>query len=531
MITTDNYFEISRNIDFDNLPSALKNGDKLTKGASPNNWSAYNSNENIKRVVDAYMQKLDEYLKKNAPEKAKKVTPIKVEKKVKVKNPEQKLNYKGLKVEIRPASKTSLMFIVWDIKTDQKFANEKFSSIAEAQRFIEDNEMILVESKKQNVENNANPVEKLDLEVQFIKRYVGMNGKIKTQDEILRFLSSMQKAILEKRIRKTSTYAEEIEHIQNQLIKCYEKMGDSIEITIEKKTIEKFSAIAGSQKAMLSVSYIRQYISLHGKKNVKEKAQALMTRIKKAVDSHKINKDDPYAERLQKLYNSLNEYIKGDTKVPQVSKTELNGLMGLVGYNQKKSTDLNGTDEKPENPEVIRSTELAGMQFETIGLQGKYRELIGDPCVGFSAMVYGLPKSGKSTMCIDFAKYLAQHHGKVLYCAIEEKFGYTLKEKVERLHATDSNLYVSETVPENLSDYDFVFIDSVSRAGFDMDYIRQLRQNNPKTSFIFIYHTTKEGNFRGKNENAHEVDVIVEVADGKAKGNGRFGIGGRIEVF
>jgi hypothetical protein len=48
---------------------------------------------------------------------------------------------------------------------------------------------------------------------------------------------------------------------------------------------------------------------------------------------------------------------------------------------------------------------------------------------------------------------------------------------------------------------------------------------------VFIYHTTKEGNFRGKNENAHEVDVIVEVSDGKATGNGRFGIGGEVAVF
>lgn len=528
MITIDNYFEISRNIDFDKLPIALKNGDKLTKGASPNNWSAYNSNENIKRVVDAYMQKLDDYLEKNPPAKPKKEAPAKV--KTEKAKSERKLNYKGLKVEIRPASKNSIMFIVWDVKTDQKFANEKFSSIEDAQRFIEDNEMLLVQPKKKKEETNATQVEKVDLEVQFIKRYVGMDGKVKTQDEILRFLGSLQKAILEKRIRKTSPFASEIEHIQNQLIKCYEKMGESIEITIDKKTIEKYTAIAGSQKAMISVSYIKQYISLHGKKNVKEKAQALLAKIKKAVDKHKVTKDDPYADRLQKLFNSLNDYIQGNSTVPQISKSELNGLMGLVGYCEKKSPDLNGFEEEEGNPEVIRSTELAGMEFETISLQGKYRELIGDPSVGFSAMVYGLPKSGKSTLCIDFAKYLAQNHGKVLYCAIEEKFGYTLKEKIERLRATHPNLYVAETVPEDLSDYDFVFIDSVSRAGFDLDILRQLRQDNPKTAFIFIYHTTKEGNFRGKNENAHEVDVIIEVANGKAKGNGRFGIGSEIFI-
>ena len=34
-------------------------------------------------------------------------------------------NYSGLKVEIRPASKTSTKFIVWDVLNEQIFANEE----------------------------------------------------------------------------------------------------------------------------------------------------------------------------------------------------------------------------------------------------------------------------------------------------------------------------------------------------------------------------------------------------------------------
>ena len=48
MINTGNYFETIKTIDFTSLPDALKNGDKLTRGAAQNDWSAYNSNENIK---------------------------------------------------------------------------------------------------------------------------------------------------------------------------------------------------------------------------------------------------------------------------------------------------------------------------------------------------------------------------------------------------------------------------------------------------------------------------------------------------
>jgi predicted ATP-dependent serine protease len=91
-------------------------------------------------------------------------------------------------------------------------------------------------------------------------------------------------------------------------------------------------------------------------------------------------------------------------------------------------------------------------------------------------MVYGLPKSGKSTMCLDFANHLASNHGKVLYCAVEEGFGYTLKEKIERLGAQHANLYITDRVLENLSDYQFVFIDSVSKAGMDVEDIELVGQ-------------------------------------------------------
>jgi predicted ATP-dependent serine protease len=171
------------------------------------------------------------------------------------------------------------------------------------------------------------------------------------------------------------------------------------------------------------------------------------------------------------------------------------------------------------------------MQFETIGLQGKFLELIGDPSVGFTAMVYGLPKSGKSTLCIDFARHLAEHHGKVLYVAIEEGFGYTLKEKFERLNAIHSNLIIAEKLPDDLSPFPFVFIDSVSKAGLTTDDLDHLRKQNPKTAFIYIFHTTKEGNFRGKQDFAHDVDVIIEVENGVARANGRFGVGGRLKVL
>ncbi len=486
MLNTNNYFSKAASIDWDNLPEALAKGHKLAEGASQNNWAAYNSNENIKRVVDAFFQKLSDYLDNNPTAPVQKIMPAKV----------AKMEPKSV-----PPAKPA---------PTQKKSTEKKSAVAKEEYESED-------------------VEHIDIEVQFIKRYAAMHGKVKNQAQVLTLLHSLQKAIVERKIRKDSPYAKEIEMMQNQLIACYEKMGDMAEIKIDSKNLKRYLEIAHSQEGMLSVVLLKAYISLNGKRDVKDKADRLFKRIKKSVDQGKITKSDKYADKLNEAYQTLKSYIDGDSVMLTINKAQHNGLMGLLGENlfgQKKS--LNGHEE--DNGMIVSSGELLAMDFQTIGLQGKYRELIGDPSVGFTAMVYGLPKSGKSTMCLDFANYLASHHGKVLYCAIEEGFGYTLKEKIDRLKAHHSNLYITDRVPENLPDFQFVFIDSVSKAGMDVNAIEQLRKMHPDTSFIFIYHTTKEGNFKGVNEHAHEVDVIVQVDKGKATSTGRFNAGGSMEI-
>ena len=391
----------------------------------------------------------------------------------------------------------------------QKKATEKKSAVAKEEYESED-------------------VEHIDIEVQFIKRYAAMHGKVKSQAQVLTLLHGLQKAIVERKIRKDSPYAKEIEMMQNQLITCYEKMGDMAEIKIDSKNLKRYLEIAHSQEGMLSVVLLKAYIALNGKRDVKDKADRLFKRIKKSVDQGKITKSDKYADKLNEAYQTLKSYIDGDSVMLNINKAQLNGLMGILGEDLFQKKSLNGHEE--DNGMIVSSGELLAMDFQTIGLQGKYKELIGDPSVGFTAMVYGLPKSGKSTMCLDFANYLASHHGKVLYCAIEEGFGYTLKEKIERLKAHHSNLYITDRVPENLNDFQFVFIDSVSKAGMDVNAIDQLRKMHPDTSFIFIYHTTKEGNFKGVNEHAHEVDVIVQVDKGKATSTGRFNAGGSMEI-
>lgn len=207
---------------------------------------------------------------------------------------------------------------------------------------------------------------------------------------------------------------------------------------------------------------------------------------------------------------------------------EVNTGIAQKGYDTVATSapkPLSAANHSGSSPgKIMSASEISRMHFKTIGLQGKYRKLIGDPEPGFAVMIYGKPKSGKSTMAIDFAKELAKGYGKTLYCALEEGFGLTLKSKIERMGAGSiPNLHFADKMPASFAGYNFAFIDSVSEIGMDPDTLKNLRAINLGTSIITVHHTTKQGNFRGSQQAAHDVDVMIEVAEGVANAKGRFG--------
>jgi predicted ATP-dependent serine protease len=127
---------------------------------------------------------------------------------------------------------------------------------------------------------------------------------------------------------------------------------------------------------------------------------------------------------------------------------------------------------------------------------------------------------------------LARNHGKVLYVAKEEGLDMTLQKKLNDKAVAHPNLFVSSFLPTTLANYDFIFLDSVNRLGLEPKDLNKLKSENPSKSFIFIFQSTKDGNFRGANSFQHDVDVVIEVPEkGKAMQMGRFNQGGEIPIF
>ena len=180
----------------------------------------------------------------------------------------------------------------------------------------------------------------------------------------------------------------------------------------------------------------------------------------------------------------------------------------------------------------MSSTDVVKLNFKKLGFIGKWKKLIGDPSAGFRAMIFGKPKMGKSYLAVDFAGYLARQHGTVLYVAKEEGIDDTLQKKLKDKNVAHPDLYVGDYLPEDLSAYDFVFLDSVNKLGLMPEDLDRLNKTYPHTSFIDVFQTTKQGNFRGGNEFQHDVDVVIEVPEkGKAVQFGRFNQGGELNIF
>lgn len=390
-------------------------------------------------------------------------------------------------------------------------------------------------------------------EIMFIRKYLRLNGNTISKSDIIKFIKSLQSAITKREIRKTSDWAAEIMQIQNNLVKAHNKMVDDkasdIRITIVPETVESLQVIANSVAVERHVVLIKRFLSWLSNTD-KDKARKLLTDIKKEKFSGR------EADEMATVANALENFISDQPM--KLSEMQLNGFCELCGINGlgfvpgilqtaagllvgnaaqriingKKSDPQPDPVEKKDDAMVVNSGELKNAEFETLPFTGKWHDLIGDPCPGFTCLIYGAPKLGKSTLAIEFGKYLAENFGNILYVAAEEGIGEQLSDKIKRLGAEHPRLFFADKLPADIGKYEFVFIDSINRAKLDYDALLQLKADYPKTSFFYVSQVTKDGSYRGSRELEHDVDCVIEVDRiGHARGYGRFAQGGEAEIY
>lgn len=328
--------------------------------------------------------------------------------------------------------------------------------------------------------------------------------------------------------------------------------GLTPEIKIRKAALEKVIAekeaktnTASKETSRLEPTiaeeFVHRFLLLNGKILQKNEIEGFLNDVQSAIKEKEITKDSVLAKEVQLIQskllatvNNMGRSIKVELAADTKRKLQLaiNKLRAKSAPLKPKKNELNGIEEVKPKQNLMSSIDFANLHFNSIGFTGKWLNLIGDPSPGFTAMVFGRPKMGKSYLCVDFAGYLARNHGTVLYVANEEKLDATLQMKLNDKDVKHENLFVSDYLPEDLSKYQFIILDSVNKLGLSPQDLENLKRKNPGKSFIFIFQTTKDGKFKGANSYQHDVDVVIEVPErGRATQFGRFNQGGEMSIF
>lgn len=208
----------------------------------------------------------------------------------------------------------------------------------------------------------------------------------------------------------------------------------------------------------------------------------------------------------------------------RIKQAELNELRKKMALKNQAAKGVMGADQ------------LATLEYDQYGFDGRWHDLFGQPAKPFHCMVFGRPKNGKSIFSFQFANYLSEF-GKVLYIASEEGFGGTLQKKIKDF-GLENNAMVKfsdakgiDRMRKDIPGHEFVFIDSVNYAALEVEDVEKLKDENPQISFITIQQATKGGQFRGSQEYAHNCDMIVEVISGIAYQQGRFQAASEYTIF
>lgn len=411
-------------------------------------------------------------------------------------------------------------------------------------------------------------VREQSVELKIMGAFTRLDRKLLPQRRSLNLLKRLQREIKRGKISSgknpgttPTKWHKEMAWIQDKLVKAINvgfKTGDPLEeqqLNFDLETVARFTAIVKGHKVFPSLRILLRFIGLSRKPTTKEAVGRLQNYIQKQEDSGMIRPEDPGADEIPKVKKSLAAFMHGKSDFIKAQKRTLDGvtktlqgcgcsLTGLGDWDELVSDNsLKGLSQpapplnapvylvpppRGAKPVLRRSTDPRTGGKKRLPFTGRWKELFNEPSSGFTVLLWGKAKSGKSTLSLDFAHYLAKNFGPVLYASLEEDPDVedgSFERRESRLGAVHPRLMPANHLPGDLRPYDFVIVDSVSWGKMGTDLVKQLIEQWPQKSFVFITHATNDGLPRGGMVYKHLVDVLVSVDQGHATADGRYGPG------
>lgn len=182
-------------------------------------------------------------------------------------------------------------------------------------------------------------VRDLDVELQLMRRFVGMNGKPRTRKQVLALLAALNRAITKGHIRKSDNptrFHKEMAYIQDRLAYALShafkkvKEGDAVLLEFKEDEVGAIKALVKSYAVYPSVRLALRFFAMEGKAPDAAKAKALLDQVRQAVASGKVGEDDPAFRLINRVEAALADYVEGVSGTVRVTDTTLEGLAGVV---------------------------------------------------------------------------------------------------------------------------------------------------------------------------------------------------------
>lgn len=481
MLTKLNYFPSIRNIKASTLPEKLKKGYEFVRELTDGHkhWLMYEKSEEIQTKVHGYFAALDNYLKSQPKESS-----------------------QSHRAHDKPKKATS-------VKKTKQVPKPKNDPIPGKSQPIR----VTYEHSK--------PVDRLSDEIKFIKRYLSLHNRVKSKAQILNFIGALQRAILEKRIRKASPYATEIMSIQKQLLTAHKIMKDEERFDLAPAALKRCMDIVGSARIRTSTQLLKRFVNIQGKYFTKNKAFTLLKSIDRALKATTINLADPYMEQIKRVANSLKKFVtNGEPKdTLEIHQEALNGIYSVLGCadgcqcaKKHSGSSVGGLGGIDEVPQVMSVEQAKARKYTPVNLDTKWKELIGKICLPTHMFVYGSGGSGKTAFTLLFTQHLANLGYKILYVAGEQFDTPPFTELLNLLNIIAGENYqiVGKLETLNPADFDFVVLDTKDSLDIETQDFLELKGRYKQQSFIIVSHGIKGGDFKGKEQWRNIVDVMIQ---------------------
>lgn len=260
MITIDNYFSEVERIGIENFPPTYAKGHSVVLESSRDNWSRYKSNPTIHRIVDLYFDNVDKFIskfksakvetaeitkakstKKNNAKKRKEshsretpdaqITKAEAPTSKKVEHIQEEIKfikrYVGLHNKVKSPAAILSFLKALQRSIVQKLIS-KTSPLADEIRLIQDKLVTAYNKmkKEERFEIGANDLsrmvaiaggEQVYHSIRFIRRFIGMQERDLTAEQVERFLQQLMSAVKNKKIMAEDPYADKLRAIYNKL--------------------------------------------------------------------------------------------------------------------------------------------------------------------------------------------------------------------------------------------------------------------------------------------------------------------------